>query len=189
VPAVDRASPVDYLMHVMDVGPVPLQVGAVVRFAPGFVVGPGQLSQRLAERATATPRLRQRLVTVAPGCGRPIWVDDAGFHVARHVQVLTCPPPGDDAALLGLASRLATTPLPLDRPRWSMALVGGLADDSCALVAVLHHVLADGMGGLAVLKNLADSAAERARGGQRSRAGPFGRGLPSTAAHEAPAGR
>jgi hypothetical protein len=38
--------------------------------------------------------------------------------------------------------------------------VTGLADDAVALVLVLHHVLADGVGGLAVLANLADHPAD-----------------------------
>ena len=49
--------------------------------------------------------------------------------------------------------------LPPDQPLWSATLVTGLANDGCALIVVFHHVLADGMGGLAVLANLADGVA------------------------------
>lgn len=40
-------------------------------------------------------------------------------------------------------------------------LVTGLADGTVALVLVLHHALADGIGGLAVLTNLVDAGASQ----------------------------
>ena len=43
---------------------------------------------------------------------------------------------------------------------WSAALITGLADSGIALVLVLHHALADGVGGLAVLANLVDAPAD-----------------------------
>ncbi|WP_327103023.1 hypothetical protein [Nonomuraea glycinis] len=56
----------------MDVGPVPLQAGAclVLETGPDSDLA---LAQRLiAERIRAVPRLRQRLVPMPPGCGRPV---------------------------------------------------------------------------------------------------------------------
>src|SRR6185437_6270350 len=44
------------------------------------------------------------------------------------------------------------------RPLWSAVVVTGLADGGSALLVVLHHVVADGVGGLAVLAALADGA-------------------------------
>jgi len=56
------------------------------------------------------PRLRQRLVRVPPGCGRPVWIDDPGFDAARHVRILPCPDPGDEQALLDVAAAKAPSP-------------------------------------------------------------------------------
>jgi diacylglycerol O-acyltransferase len=53
-----------------------------------------------------------------------------------------------------------TTPLSPGRPQWSAVVVTGLADGGSALLVVLHHVVADGVGGLAVLAALADGAPE-----------------------------
>ncbi|HSE70598.1 MAG TPA: WS/DGAT domain-containing protein, partial [Nocardioidaceae bacterium] len=41
-------------------------------------------------------------------------------------------------------------------PLWAARFVTGLSDGRTALVVVLHHVLSDGIGGLAVLANLVD---------------------------------
>jgi WS/DGAT/MGAT family acyltransferase len=95
---------------------------------------------------------------VPPGCGRPVWVDDAAFAPARHVRHVVCPAPGDERALLGVAADLVTRPLPLDRPLWTAAFVTGLAAGRLALVIVIQHALSDGVGGLALLDALADGA-------------------------------
>jgi WS/DGAT/MGAT family acyltransferase len=142
----------------MDVGPLPSHVGAILRFA-GIPGGePAALQRLVAERAAAIPRLRQRLVRSPLGCGPPVWVDDPGADPAGHVRLTSCPPRGDERALLELAAAVLTTPLPPDRPLWSAVVVTGLADGGSALLVVLHHVVADGVGGLAVLAALADGA-------------------------------
>ena len=90
------------------------------------------------------------------GCGRPIWIDDTDFDIGSHVSIIDCPVPGDEAALLNVAAGVICTRLPSDRPLWRMALVTGLAGERTALIVAFHHVLADGIGGLAVLVNLVD---------------------------------
>jgi diacylglycerol O-acyltransferase / wax synthase len=156
--AVERATPGDVVTLAMDLGPVPSHVGAILRFQRvpcGDLAGVERL---VAGRAGAVPRLRQRLLPAPLGCGQPVWVDDPDADPARHVRRMQCPEPGDERALLDLAARLITVPLPPDRPLWSAAVVTGLADGGVALLVMLHHVLADGVGGLAVLSALADGA-------------------------------
>ncbi|MET8007632.1 wax ester/triacylglycerol synthase domain-containing protein [Nonomuraea glycinis] len=67
-----------------------------------------------------------------------------------------CPPPGDKCALLDLAVEVIGEPLAAARPLWSMTLVTGIDGHRIGLIACLHHVLADGIGGLAVLAGLVD---------------------------------
>ncbi|KOV90118.1 wax ester/triacylglycerol synthase domain-containing protein [Nocardia sp. NRRL S-836] len=47
----------------------------------------------LADRVRTVPRLRRRLVGTPFGGGHPVWVDDAGFDITRHVHRVVCPPP------------------------------------------------------------------------------------------------
>jgi len=51
-----------------------------------------------------------------------------------------------------------TVRLPPGQPLWSATIVTGLAGDACAVIVVFHHVVADGMGGLAVLASLVGGA-------------------------------
>ena len=141
-----------------DVGPVPMQAGAVLMLDAGPDFDLAAAKATLAARITAVPRLRQRLVRAPLGCGRPIWVDDRAFDIEAHVRSVPCQPPGDEAALLELVTAIATRPLPWSRPLWSATFVTGLASGRVALIVVFHHVLADGIGGLAVLASLVDSA-------------------------------
>jgi endoglucanase len=69
-----------------------------------------------------------------------------------------CPGPGDQAALLGVVAETVTRRLPRSRPLWSATFVTSLPDGRAALIVMLHHVLTDGVGGLAVLARLFDGA-------------------------------
>ena len=153
---VDRASPADLMQLAADVGPAPMHVGAVLVLGtgPGFSVE--QARRLLGERIVAVPRLRQRLYRAPPGCGRPFWADDPAFDLGHQVRRVPCPAAGDQRALLDVAAVVLGQPLPRSRPLWSATFVTGLADGGTGLVIVMNHVLADGIGGLAVLARLVD---------------------------------
>lgn len=119
---------------------------------------PAVVRDALADRVRAIPRLRRRLVRTPPLCGRPVWVDDPEFAVERHLRVIPCPGPRDEAALHETAMQAVGTRLSLQGPPWVAAVVTGLGGDRGALLVVFHHVLADGMSGLALLAQLVDGA-------------------------------
>jgi len=139
--AIDRASATDLAFLVMDRGAVPQQFGAILVLDGTFDLP--RARALIAQRIPAVPRLRQRLVPVPPGCGRPVWIDDPDFDIGDHVGEVRCPDPGDEGSLRDLTADLVTRRLPATRPLWSAALVTGLADGTSALVVILHHVLAD----------------------------------------------
>lgn len=164
-PAVDRASPNDLTNLAVDHGPAPMNIAAVL-----VIEGAGDLAFQevralLEERLPRVPRLRQRLVRPPLGFGRPYWVDDPRFDLEQHlgeveldgIRALRRSPNG---GLLDAAADLVCRRLRQDRPLWEARWVTGLGDGDAALVLVVHHVLADGLGGLAVLETLGDEAAE-----------------------------
>ncbi len=156
---IDRVSADDLMSLATERGTTPTQVGAVLFLdtggragsatGPGIVSAPGldaaQVVEQLARRLPGVPRLRQRLVSLPFGCGRPIWVDDPGFDVSRHVRVVACPAPGGEQAVLDLAATMLVTPLPRSRALWAATLVTGVGEHQAVLVIVFHHVLADGV--------------------------------------------
>jgi WS/DGAT/MGAT family acyltransferase len=154
-----RASSTDLMELASETAGFPMQVAAVLVLDTEAPLDLAEVRRTLAERIPAVPRLRQRLVRAPYGGGRPLWVDDPRFHIDHHVHAVRCPEPGDEAALLGVAGRMVTSRLPLDRPLWAATLVTGLAGGRSAVVIALHHVLSDGIGGLAVLARLVDGVA------------------------------
>ncbi|MFF2029297.1 wax ester/triacylglycerol synthase domain-containing protein [Arthrobacter sp. NPDC058192] len=152
---VDRVSAEDMMSLDADIGSAPMQVGAILMLSTGAGYDPVSLLDALALRLGAVPRLRQRLVTVPFGCGRPIWTDDSGFDPAHHLGAIACPAAGGENAVLNIAAEMLVSPLSHDRPLWSAKLITGVSQDRSALVFVFHHVLTDGIGGLAVLEALA----------------------------------
>ena len=156
----ERVSTDDLMSLASERGSTPLQVGAVLMLDASESLEPGLVADALADRVCAVPRLRQRLVEVPWGCGRPVWVDDRDFAFSGHFSVTGCPAPGGEGAVLGVAAEMLLTRLPRDRPLWAAKLVTDTGGGGAALIVVFHHVLADGIGGLAVLAGLVDGAAE-----------------------------
>ena len=155
---IERASASDRAFLAMDNGDVPEQFGVVLKLDGRLSLT--QVRDLVGDRIRTVPRLRQRLVSVPFGCGGPVWVDDAGFDVGHHVREVGCRAPGDEQALVDTALEVVMSPLRRDEPLWSVVLVTALPGDRSALVVVLHHVLADGIGGLTVLAALVDPGPE-----------------------------
>ena len=159
---IERASSADLAFLAMEAGKVPQQFAAILRLETSGDFSLARLRQVISERILAMPRLRQRLVRVPVGCGHPVWVDDRDFDIDQHVRSVSCRHPGDERALFDTALSVIMEPLPRQAPLWSVALITELADGGAAVVVVLHHVLADGLGGLNVLAALVDPGLEPA---------------------------
>jgi diacylglycerol O-acyltransferase / wax synthase len=116
----------------------------------------GQLRMDAVQRSVQrrlhlAPRLRQVLLAQRPGLGLPAWVDAAGFDIREHIRARAVPPPGDEAALLGLCAELNEPSLDRTRPLWEMWLLTGLSDGNVGMLIRLHHVVADGIAALAMI--------------------------------------
>ena len=147
----------DLVQLAADVGPVHEQVGCLL-VLDGSSADPAALADLLADRLGSVPRFRQVLTPAPFGCGPALWTDDPRSDPQRHVHVVPCPGAGDEPAML-LAARDATVaPLPTDRSPWRAVVLTGLCGGRVGVVLVVHHVLTDGIGGLAVLVVLADPA-------------------------------
>jgi diacylglycerol O-acyltransferase / wax synthase len=156
---IERASSADLAFLAMDTGRVSEQFAVLLLLDQSDDFSLSHLRQLISDRILAVPRLRQRLIKVPPGCGRSVWVDEADFNVDRHVRAVACRAPGDEPALYDTALSVIMDPLPKDAPLWLIILITDLADGTAAVVVVLHHVLADGLGGVKVLAALLDPGA------------------------------
>jgi diacylglycerol O-acyltransferase / wax synthase len=103
---IERIGTMDLTVLATDRGSVPMNVGAVLEFDRLDRPSLAEVRTLLAQRLPAVPRLRQRLHRTPLGCGRPIWVDDAGFDLDRHLTVREWPSPFDQRRLLDVAADL-----------------------------------------------------------------------------------
>ena len=140
--------------------------------APRFA----EVRRRLAALAEAVPRFRSRLVPAPLGWGRPRWVCTPDFDVDLHLRRMVAPPPATVRSVLDLAQVMGTTESDPALPLWEAVVVEGLADGQAALVVKLHHVVVDGIGGLAVATRLLDThrRPRPPRPARRPPAGPRG---------------
>ncbi|SPT57654.1 bifunctional phosphatase PAP2/O-acyltransferase family protein [Actinomadura madurae] len=140
-----------FFLHV-ESAEVPQVVGGVAEFA-----GPGPSAERvralMAERLPDLPRLTQR---ISPGgvLRRPRWADAGLVDLRAHVLEADLPSPGGRPALDGLVARLVTEPLDRDRPLWRFWVVRGGASGPDAVVILLHHAIADGIGVVDILRGI-----------------------------------
>lgn len=111
-------------------------------------------------RLHLSPPLRQRLVSVPLGLGRPYWVDDPHFDLEFHLRELALPSPGTREQLGEQVARIHARPLDRTRPLWEAYVISGLADGRVAFYSKIHHSAIDGVTGAEILQTIMDVTPE-----------------------------
>jgi len=101
------------------------------------------------------PRYRQHVVFPAFNIGLPSWQFDPNFDIRNHIRQVTLRH-GTERDLKALASKIVSTHLDRQRPLWDLTLVRGLEGNRTGLIVRIHHCLADGIAGLAIVNVLMD---------------------------------
>jgi diacylglycerol O-acyltransferase len=132
----------------------------------GILLFDGHLDQDrlravIEERLLPFARFRQRVAEPAFGLGMPRWVVDDRFDLDAHLHRVALPAPADKAALETLVSDLMSAPLDSSKPLWQFHVVEHAGGG--ALVARIHHAIADGVALVRVLLSLTDATARPRR--------------------------
>lgn len=155
-PAAHRMSKVDTAWLRMDTDANLMMIHGIWFIRPSITLE--ALRERVAQRLLQYPRFRQKVVEDTLGAQ---WVEDEAFDIAHHVQLEPARPRRGRAgawtekALQQRVAELASTPLDPARPLWQMHLVQDL-DGASALIARLHHCIADGIALIAVMLSITD---------------------------------
>jgi diacylglycerol O-acyltransferase len=136
-----------------------LAIGSLAVFegpAPPFE----EFVETIAGRLPLIPRYRQRLCTVPFDLSEPVWADDPGFDLSRHVRRTVVPPPGEHDEIGRLVSRLMASRMDRSRPLWEYWFCEGLSGGRWALLSKLHHSLVDGVSGTDLYRLVLDPSPE-----------------------------
>ncbi len=141
-----------------------VHVGSLVVVDPGTAPG-GRWDLEtvravLEPRLHTSPPLRQRLVEVPLGLGRPYWIEDPDFDIEFHLRELALPAPGTREQLGEQVARIHARPLDRRRPLWEAYVITGLEDGKAAYYSKVHHAAIDGVSGEEVLETLMDLTPE-----------------------------
>ena len=101
----------------------------------------------------------QRVVAPPFNIGLPTLEYDPEFDFKNHLREATLKH-GTETELKAFAGRLFSLNMDRSRPLWDLTLVHGLKGNRTALIARLHHSMADGMSGIAFLNALMDPSAD-----------------------------
>ncbi|MFC9555284.1 wax ester/triacylglycerol synthase family O-acyltransferase [Rhodococcus sp. NPDC056960] len=139
----DRHSSLTIGMMAILAGPVPAQ---------------DRFLESVSHRLATLPHAQQRVRTVPLDFSAPNWEDDPHFDIDHHFRRVALPAPGADEALFGFMARVMGHRLDRDRPLWECWVIEGLADGRWAVLAKMHHCMADGIAGARLFESLCDEA-------------------------------
>jgi diacylglycerol O-acyltransferase len=98
-----------------------------------------ELLAHIGGRMARAPRYRQKLAEVPLGAADPVWVDDPGFRLERHVRR------SRRTDLSSLIDDVMSRRLRRDQPLWELWIADQLADGRLGIVGKAHHCMVDGL--------------------------------------------
>ena len=110
----------------------------------------------LLSRLDRVPKYRWKLKEVPLHLDRPVWVDDTGFDIERHVQRIAVPPPGGRQETGDLIGLLMSHQLDRRIPLWEFWYIDGIAGHKVGLFTKYHHCMMDGVSGASLADQLLD---------------------------------
>ena len=131
---------------------------------PDGVVALARIRSFVEARLSRAPMLLRTFRPSRLGQGTPAWIDAPSFDITQHVvlapadRALT-----DENDFLNWCARRSMIPLERTRPLWRLDIVPGLPYGRLGIILVLHHVVADGLRGVALITSLLDSTPEERR--------------------------
>jgi diacylglycerol O-acyltransferase len=144
----EHLSPLDAaFLEIEDADPHVSLAIASVAVVEGPAPSQDEFLALLRSKLPVLPRARQKLVRTPLDLRTPAWEDDDSFDLAYHVRRTALPAPGGDEELCALVARIMGQRLDRDRPLWEYWVVEGLAHGRWAVLAKVHHCMADGVSG------------------------------------------
>jgi diacylglycerol O-acyltransferase / wax synthase len=124
-----------------------------------------RLKSTIASRLAPFRRFRQRVVVDGSDAW---WEDDPTYDIDAHLHRVALPGKGDKEELEKFAADMASQPLDDSKPLWQFTLIQNYRGGA-AILARIHHCIADGIALVGVMLRLTDTDAA---GGSAGEPGP-----------------
>lgn len=152
---IDRLSWGDSLFVYLERDGTPLNVAAVTVFEGDITAN--DCGRFIETKLPLIPRYRQRVVIPPMNMGLPVWDWDPKFDVGNHVREVSLTR-GTAEEFKTVASDVLSQNMNPEHPRWDFTLLRGLKPKRTGVVVRVHHCLADGIAGIALMNVLMDSS-------------------------------
>ena len=142
---------------------MPLNVGGILLFDRGDlspVDSYDRILRLLSARIHLFPHFRKKVVDAPFGLVQPYWVDDLSFSVSNHIHLAHSNEEVDLAQVLDFGSTVLPKRFDRSRPLWDLFLVPRVQGNRLAIIALMHHAMADGISGMEALASLFDLSQE-----------------------------
>jgi len=155
-----RLSELDAAFFYLERREIPLAIAGVFVFDGPIAFD--AFVETIRSRLPLLPRYSQVVVPPPFNLGHPTWEDYPRFDIREHIHRLKLPAPGGESELEAATGRLFSQVMDRNKPLWEIHVVEGLSGGRGALIARVHHALADGIAGAALLNIMFDAAPEGA---------------------------
>ena len=118
------------------------------------------IRKHIEDRLHLIPRYLQKIVPDPFNIAHPTWEYDESFDINNHIIEIKRKKKLSVKDLTQLAGKIMTKCLDRDKPLWELHIVNNLAGGQSALVAKVHHCMADGISGVDLIKIIFDISPE-----------------------------
>ena len=145
---------------------------------PDGAIALDRIRSFIEARLPRAPMLLRTLRRTRLGQGSPAWIDAVRFNISEHVVLAPADRPlTNEDDFLSWCARRSLIPLDRTRPLWRLDIIPGLPGGRSGIVLVLHHVVADGLRGVALVASLLDETPDDVVGDVAWRPKPTPTGL------------
>jgi diacylglycerol O-acyltransferase / wax synthase len=132
---------------------------------PDGAIALDRIRSFIEARLSRAPQLLRTLRPTRLGQGTPAWIDAPHFDVSDHVVLAPADGPlTTEDHFLSWCARRSLIPLDRTRPLWRLDIIPELPGGRAGIVLVLHHVVADGLRGVALVTSLLDPTPDEVAG-------------------------
>lgn len=132
----------------------PMHIGSTSVFESRLDIE--RLKKHIEDRLHLIPRYEQKVVPDPYNIAHPTWELDEDFKIENHIFEHKSKKKLTTKDLPRIAGELLTPVLDRSKPLWELHIINDLENDQSALVAKVHHCMADGISGVDLIKIIFD---------------------------------